>query len=167
MHYSGRTLEPQRPPAGGLIESFFNVFRDPSHMEMYREAAPGIELPEMGVFNAVFVNWYRPPSEKEPTDKPDGLGWHADDERSHANGTILSITFTEENGERLFQMRPKKATSGCTWQCELSHLSTLLMLTGCQDSFKHCVSDQKTNLAKKKITGGRINLTFRCLKVDE
>jgi len=161
MDYSGRTLLPKAPVEGGIVDTLFQTINSSEFRKKFSTMIPGhpIQMPD---FNAVFINWYRPPSTTGP--KPDGLGWHADDERSHASDIILSITLTEQNGERCFEMRPKKATSGCTWSRELPHQSVLLMLPGCQDSFKHRVSDRKKNLAQKTITGGRINLTFRALK---
>lgn len=158
MQYSGRTLKPTRPPAGGIVEALFRRLSGEETREFFRATEPRVKLPE---FNAVFVNWYRPPKAGEA---PDGLGWHADDESCHESRVILAVTYASKNGERLFRMRPKRATSGCTWEKELRHQSVLVMLPGCQQAFKHCVSSRKTNLAGKKITGGRISLTFRALR---
>lgn len=165
MQYSGRELAPQKPVPGGQIDTLFRAFAMDEMKDTFRDLIDGVPI-ELPKFNAVFVNWYRPPAEIPEGKKPDGLGWHADDERSHNSDIIMSMTYTEQNGERVFQMRPKTATSGFTWQSELQHQSILLMLPGCQDAFKHRVSDRKTNLAKKLITGGRINLTFRALKTQ-
>ena len=159
--YSGRKVEPHTPQEGGLIGILFECINHDEIKELFREIS-NVELPE---FNTVFINWYRPPDHESRANetKPDGLGWHADDERSHRSQIILSMTFCEKNGERFFEMRPKHLKSGCSWKYELPHQSVLLMLPGCQNAYKHRVSDRVTNSERKKITGGRLNLTFRAL----
>lgn len=161
MQYSGREITPVLPVENGHISKLFDMINSSEFKVMFKNITPGIIL-DLPTFNSVFINWYRPIGIIEEK-KPDGLGWHSDDERSHSSDIILSMTYCEKNGERLFEMRPKNATSGYEWRCELPHQSFLFMLPGCQDKKKHQINSRKTNLAKKIITGGRLNLTFRAL----
>lgn len=158
MNYSGRTLDPVRPPEGSMIENLMHMVNDVQFREnaIARDPVLANVIPE---FNAVFINWYRPPGD---TPKNDGLGPHSDDERYLASQVILSITFCGENGERIFRFHNKK--DGTTTTFELPDGSALWMLPGCQQLYKHSVSNRKTNLAGRRITGGRLNFTFRCVK---
>lgn len=118
----------------------------------------GLKMPR---FNAVFINKYRSPKELAAAaiDKVDTLGWHADDEREQRIAdTILSFTVCEIGGERVFELRPKKATSGVSRQVQLDSLSCFIMLPGCQNRWKHRISD------RVNVLGARYNLTFRSLQ---
>lgn len=160
MTYSGRKLEPIRPPKGSMVELIMNMAQDPDFQNTVIKTNPELagKIPK---FNAVFINWYRPPGD---TEKNDGLGPHSDDEKYLAHQTILSLTFCEKNGERIFKFHEKKGSTKTVEQFELPDGAALWMLPGCQDNYKHSVSDRKTNLAGENITGGRINLTLRCVK---
>ena len=159
MYYSGRWLEPLMPPTTSIIELLFTHVNSQSFVSDIK-VRYNIILP---VFNAVFVNWYRPPND---TDKPDGLGPHSDDEGYLASSIILSITYCEKYGARMFRFHEKTGKSTkIVQQYELEDGSALFMLGECQKLYKHSVSDRKLDSKKRPITGGRINLTFRSVKI--
>lgn len=159
MVYSGRTLDPIAPPKGSYIELLLLLVSSQDFRDIMEQRFPQLKglIPE---FNAVFFNYYRPPSE---TDKPDALGAHSDVEKYLASPVILSVTYCSHNGARLFKFHKKPGTTTYK-EFELQDGSALWMLPTCQTLFKHSVSDRKNNLAGEKITGGRINATFRCVK---
>lgn len=164
MKYSGRSLVPNIPIHNSLIDQMLTYINTDSFKSELLAYGINSDIP---VFNAVFVNWYRPPS---ITDEPDKLGYHADDESSLASDIIVSITICEENGYRLFRFQARynqdgtKNSNGYVWQAELQHKDLLIMLPGCQKLFKHSVCDHKKHLNGTHVTGGRINLTFRSIK---
>lgn len=159
MVYSGRTLEPVPPPPGSYVELLLLLVSSQDFRDAMEERHPRLKglIPE---FNAVFFNYYRPPSE---TDKPDALGAHSDDEKYLASSVILSVTYCSHNGARVFKFHQKPGTTTYK-EFELQDSDALWMLPTCQTLFKHSVSDRKTNLAGEIITGGRINATFRCVR---
>lgn len=159
MIYSGRTLDPTPPPKESYIELLLLMvssqdFRDT--METMHPRLKGL-VPK---FNAVFCNYYRPPNE---TEKPDSLGAHSDDLKYLASEVILSVTYCSQNGARVFKFHEKPNTTTYA-EFELQDSDALWMLPFCQLKFKHSVSDRKYNLAGELIRGGRLNLTFRCVK---
>ncbi len=93
-------------------------------------------------FNVVIGNQYR--------SGQDSIGWHADKEASM--GWQPAIASLSLGAMRKFQIKPIGGKSTDFW---LEHGSLLLMLPGCQSTHLHQVP--KTN----KVTGTRINLTFR------
>jgi alkylated DNA repair dioxygenase AlkB len=143
MRYSGRTLEPNTIPADSILQNMFNLVNGPN-FRILMQTEYGYEMPR---FNAAFINKYRSPKELQQigTDKCDSLGWHA------------------QNGERVFEFRPKRATSGVSRQIELKNMSCLIMLPGCQARWKHRVADRVTRLDGGYVTGARYNITFRSL----
>jgi alkylated DNA repair dioxygenase AlkB len=161
MRYSGRVLQPNAVIDGTIIARIFDLVNSIG-FQMLMVSQYGIEMPR---FNAVFINKYRSAQELKAAsvDKIDMLGWHADDEREHTADTILSFTICETGGERVFELRPKKATSGVSRQVQLDSHSCFIMLPGCQSHWKHRISDRVVRLTGGYITGARYNLTFRSL----
>lgn len=161
MSYSGRQVQPHKIESGTLINHMMKMLRKQSFRKALVEMNPELKgiIPK---FNAVFVNHYRPPTDEIQ----DSLGSHSDDEKSLASQVILSVTFCQESGERLFRFVDKK-TNAAIWEKELPNGSGLWMLPGCQQRTKHEVSGRKTHLDGSRITGGRINLTFRMLSFDD
>ncbi len=158
MIYSGRKLEVIKPPPNSYIETLLNKVNSIEFrkflVERYSNDSLNVE------FNAVFINWYRPPN---LINKPDSLGPHSDDEKYLESSIILSITYCETNGERVFRFHNKGKSTNIATEFELPDGSALLMLNGFQKKYKHSISDRKYNLNKELITGGRLNLTFRCV----
>jgi alkylated DNA repair dioxygenase AlkB len=149
MIYSGRELKILHPPPyiSSLIDKVNKL--DFKHYSV-----------NPVVFNAVFINWYRPPS---MTDVPDKLGPHSDDEKYLTSPIILSLTYCEENGERAFIFHSKN-TNKIVKEIELENGSGLFMLEQCQKLYKHSVADKKYNSKGRLVKSGRINATFRCVK---
>lgn len=98
-------------------------------------------------FNSVLANYYR--------DGEDANGWHADDEREL--GVAPVIASLSLGVARDFQFRHKhlKQHNYC---CELPGGSLLLMAGNMQAHWLHQLP------RRKRIAGGRINLTFRQVK---
>lgn len=164
MKYSGRTLQPKRPKRGGYVHTIFTLFQDPDFIALLAEQHPGLER-VLPIPNAAFINWYRPPSELGAKCKMDGLGPHSDDTSGMQSDVIVSITLCEPGGERLFSMHDK-ASGNVAWQAELADGDIIIMLPGCQKHYKHSVSDRVTHLDRSRITGGRLNITLRQLKLQ-
>jgi alkylated DNA repair dioxygenase AlkB len=160
MRYSGRELTPIPPPRGSYLHILMVMVNDSEFRTQLAKMNPRLKdiLPQ---FNAVFCNHYRRPDQ---TDKPDSLGPHSDDETDLASDVILSFTYCEENGEKIFKFHEKFGSTKTIAEFELKNGSVLVMMPGCQRLCKHSVSDRITNLNGKRITGARINLTFRCIK---
>jgi alkylated DNA repair dioxygenase AlkB len=163
FRYSGRTLTGTMPAVGSVVHTLLSLMNTDAYHEVMQE-----EYPEIAEYfcdehspNACFLNWYRPTSE---TDKPDGIGWHADDEKSHASQVIWSLSICEDGGEMRFRFRRKGQTSGFDHEFQMDNRLMLVMLPGCQQAYKHCVGMMATKLDGGKVTGGRINLTFRRIK---
>jgi len=170
MKYSGRQVVPVKPASSSYMNLVFTVVNSPEFQAEQIRMFPQLESVfqtmmatsrDGNLFNACFVNWYRPPP---TTDKIDYLGPHSDDERSLTSKVILSLTFCEENGAKLFKFH-EKPSERIVWEHELEDGSGLWMLPGCQDTHKHSVSDRKTSINKQKISGGRLNLTFRQIQI--
>lgn len=163
MKYSGRKLEPKKPISTGYIDVMLDLVNDPDFKENLYLDVPQLRgiLPD---FNAVFINWYRPL--QLCGDKMDNLGMHSDDTSGMTSEVILSVTLCTPNGERLFSMHDKAQGDKIVWQAELNDGDIVIMLPGCQKLYKHSVSSRKTHLDKSVITGGRINITFRALKLE-
>lgn len=98
-------------------------------------------------FSHVLLNFYR--------DGQDSMGWHRDNEASLGpEPLIASVSF---GVPRRFQFRnyvDKKEKL----QIELGHGSLLLMKGACQDHWEHQIPKSK------KVSGERINLTFRLIR---
>lgn len=95
-------------------------------------------------FNVCLVNLYR--------DGQDSMGWHADDEKELGeNPVIASVSL---GAERMFQLKHKHDPTA-KYKIRLQHGSLLIMKGSTQKFWKHQLP--KT----KKVTGPRVNLTFR------
>jgi alkylated DNA repair dioxygenase AlkB len=94
-------------------------------------------------FNAVLVNYYR--------DGNDSNGWHADNEKELGKNPIIASLSLGET--RRFDL--KHTTLGIKHQFQLSAGSLLIMAGETQHFWKHQLPKSK------KVTSGRINLTFR------
>lgn len=95
-------------------------------------------------FSSCLLNYYR--------NGGDSNGWHADDEPELGiNPVIASISL---GSPRYFHLRPKKATRD-TYKLLLKPGSLLVMEGETQHHWQHQIPKSK------RITEGRINLTFR------
>lgn len=96
-------------------------------------------------FNSVLLNLYR--------DGKDSMGWHADDEPELGeNPVIASVSF---GAARRFHLKHRHYPKTDRLNLELTHGSLLIMSGSTQHFWLHQIP--KT----AKITGPRINLTFR------
>lgn len=101
------------------------------------------------VFNSCLLNLYHNGDES--------MAWHSDDEKSLGkDSAIASFSFGEE---RRFSFRHKKSKE--TISLLLEHGSLLVMKGSTQTNWLHSLPKSK------KITGPRINLTFRTMLVRE
>jgi alkylated DNA repair dioxygenase AlkB len=99
-------------------------------------------------FNSCLLNLYHNGNE--------GIGWHSDDEESlEPNGTIASLSL---GAERKFSFKHKQTKQ--TISLVLEHGSLLIMKDDTQTNWLHSLPKSK------KITGARINLTFRKMSVQ-
>jgi len=162
MKYSGRVVTPIRPTKGGCIDVLLDVVNADDFRELIFDVAPDLRT-RLPKWNAVFVNWYRNPM--TTGGKVDNLGAHSDDTRELDSEIIFSLTFCESGGHRLFSMFDKASGNKVAWEAELKDGDGFLMLEGCQKLYKHAVSSRKTHLDKSPVIGGRINFTFRILKL--
>ena len=104
-----------------------------------------VEKPTETKFNSCLLNLYHNGNE--------GIGWHSDDEESlEPNSTIASLSL---GAERKFSFKHKKTKQ--TISLVLEHGSLLIMKDDTQTNWLHCLPKSK------KITGPRINLTFRMM----
>ena len=99
-------------------------------------------------FNAVLGNLYR--------DGNDAVAWHADDESEL--GPAPSIASLSFGATRRFDLRYKQDPK-IRYTLDLTPGSLLLMHTGMQQHWQHCVPRQR------QVDTARINLTFRVLPV--
>jgi alkylated DNA repair dioxygenase AlkB len=96
-------------------------------------------------FNSCLLNLYHNGSE--------GIAWHSDDERSlEKDSTIASLSL---GAERKFSFKHKQTNQ--TISLVLEHGSLLIMKDATQTNWLHSLP------TSKKITGPRINLTFRTM----
>ncbi|WP_338039759.1 alpha-ketoglutarate-dependent dioxygenase AlkB [Luteibacter yeojuensis] len=98
-------------------------------------------------FNSVLANLYR--------DGTDRMGWHSDDEAEL--GPEPLIASLSLGAERTFRFRAK--AGGEPVAVELGHGSLLRMAGATQRLYKHELP------ARKRVSGPRINLTFRRITV--
>jgi alkylated DNA repair dioxygenase AlkB len=97
------------------------------------------------IFNSCLLNLYHNGDE--------GMAWHSDDEKSLGkDSTIASFSFGEE---RKFSFRHKKSKEIIS--LSLEHGSLLVMKGATQTNWLHSLPKSK------KITGPRVNLTFRTM----
>lgn len=100
-------------------------------------------------FNSCLANLYHTGSE--------GVAWHSDDEKTlAANAAIASLTF---GAERLFAFKHKRTKE--TQSLILEHGSLLTMEGSTQTHWLHRLPP------RKKVTGARINLTFRSMLQED
>lgn len=158
MKYSGKIMKPVKPPENSYIADMLRVVSSEEFKQLLIERY-GEQFNNVN-FNSMFVNLYRSP---QTTDKPDKLGPHSDKVNELSSEIILSATFCQEQGARAFRFH-EKPSEKVIEEIELPDGSALFMLTGCQDRYKHSVSDRKYNSKKELITGARVNITFRCFK---
>jgi alkylated DNA repair dioxygenase AlkB len=156
--YTGRTVTPflaQEPE----VVRLFELVNNPQFGAEVISREPRLDgiLP---VFNALFVNWYRPPV--LTNGKVDYISPHSDKLNHHTSEVILSITFCEPHGERLFRFFDEEGK--VVEEYEFATGAMLWMLPGCQQNYKHCIAPRKTNLQREVISGGRLNLTFRAFE---
>jgi alkylated DNA repair dioxygenase AlkB len=108
------------------------------------EIKEAIEAVSCATYNSVLLNLYR--------GGRDSVSWHADDESELGEDPVIgSVSFGET---REFQFRPKQGKAA-TVRVALTHGSFLLMGSGTQRNWEHCIpktSDER---------GPRLNLTFR------
>lgn len=98
-------------------------------------------------FNSVLANLYR--------DGRDSMGWHSDDEPElGAEPVIASLSF---GASRSFRIR-SRATRAPALSVELAHGSLLLMAGATQRLYQHALP------RRTRVTGVRINLTFRSIR---
>lgn len=101
-------------------------------------------------FNSVLANLYREGS--------DSNGWHSDNEKELvAPVTVASISL---GAPRDFQFRRVGQTK-CEETLLLEHGSLLLMKSPCQELWQHQVPK------RKKVSGPRLNLTFRLVGLGQ
>ena len=161
----------QRPePVQGTIQLFGKTYKTPRLEALYGEknlrysysnqeiqAIPlcpliaklkrEVEKKTQHNFNCVFVNVYR--------NGMDSNGWHADNEKELGQDPIIaSLSFGER---RKFLLKSNKGNQKIS--LELDHGDLLLMGSGIQNKWKHCVPKSK------KVMAPRINLTFRKIMV--
>jgi alkylated DNA repair dioxygenase AlkB len=99
-------------------------------------------------FNSALLNWYR--------NGQDSVDWHSDDERElGANPVIASLSL---GATRRFDLRQRRDKSHRV-SLDLGHGSLLLMKGALQHHWHHRLPKQAG------ITGDRINITFRLVKV--
>jgi len=97
-------------------------------------------------FNSVLANLYR--------DGADRMGWHSDDEPELGPRPVIASVSL--GAERTFRFRAK--AGGETVAIELPHGSLLTMAGDTQRLYRHELP------ARKRVTGPRINLTFRWIQ---
>jgi alkylated DNA repair dioxygenase AlkB len=107
-----------------------------------------VEKPTETKFNSCLLNLYHNGNE--------GIGWHSDDEESiEPNSTIASLSL---GAERKFSFKHKQTKQ--TISLVLEHGSLLIMKDDTQTNWLHSLPKSK------KITGPRINLTFRTMSIE-
>lgn len=101
-------------------------------------------------FNSVLLNFYR--------DGNDSNGWHADNEKELIRPIhVASISI---GAARDMQFRRVGETKTLE-KIYLENGSLLVMKSPCQENFQHQIPKRKT------LSQGRINLTFRLVRIDK
>ena len=119
------------------------IFTASEWIPIVKELKQQVERVCQSPFNSVLLNWYRNGEDK--------MGWHADNEAEL--GTMPSIAMVSLGETRTFQYRHND--NQVTESLEISNGSLLLMKPGMQSNYQHQVP------TRKKISSGRISLTFR------
>jgi len=102
-------------------------------------------------FNAVLLNLYR--------DGNDSIGWHSDDERELADGSVIASLSLGETRRFMFRNRDDHTQK---IEHKLNHGDLLIMRDNTQKFWQHQVPKITKTIADKVQT--RINLTFRVIK---
>lgn len=102
-------------------------------------------------FNAVLLNLYR--------DGNDSIGWHSDDERELADGSVIASLSLGETRRFIFRNRDDHTQK---IERKLNHGDLLIMRDNTQKVWQHQVPKTTKTIADKIQT--RINLTFRVIK---
>ena len=110
-----------------------------------------IEIISQVKFNAVLLNLYR--------DGNDSIGWHSDDERELADGSIIASLSLGETRRFIFRRRDDH---GNKIERKLNHGDLLVMRDETQKFWQHQVPKTGKKIANK--IQPRINLTFRVIK---
>lgn len=144
FRYANRVVKPHQ-----LQEETF-----PLLCHFSREVLDVAAHQRLPVCNALFVNWY-------PDPEKHSIGWHSDREVSASLRFVLSVTLNEET-PRAFIFR-RISEPSVKWTMDLDDGDVLAMLPGCQENFQHSLPKRKTNHHRQKVSGGRLNLTYRVL----
>ncbi|SIO01927.1 alpha-ketoglutarate-dependent dioxygenase AlkB family protein [Chitinophaga niabensis] len=105
-----------------------------------------IEQIAQHTFTSVLLNYYR--------DGKDSMGWHRDNEKELGNNPVIgSVSF---GASRYFHLKHRVDKTLRT-KIRLTHGSFLLMKGTTQHHWYHSIPKEL------KVTGGRINLTFRTI----
>jgi len=109
----------------------------------------GIESALAARFNSVLCNRYR--------DGADAMGWHSDDEPElGARPVIASLSL---GVTRSMKFRPRRGfPEGRAGELPLAHGDLLVMAGDTQRHYQHCIA------RSRRVTGERINLTFRWIQ---
>lgn len=138
------------------LEAFFNeseldyaysnqILESKKFTELLKDLKTRVETVTQAHFNCVLLNLYR--------NGQDSNGWHADNESSLGTKPVIaSLSF---GASRNFML--KNIETGVIQKIQLNHGDLLLMNSGVQEKYKHCIPKQP------KITEARVNLTFRRL----
>lgn len=97
-------------------------------------------------FNSVLVNYYR--------NGADSMGWHADDEPELGAAPVIASLSLGATRRFRFRHRHTRAIV----EHDLTSGSLLVMSGACQSSWVHSIPKQK------KVSGARVNLTFRWIE---
>ena len=115
------------------------------YTDLLKQIQTKIEVAYGVKFNCVLANYYR--------DGNDSMGWHSDDEPSLGpDPVIASVSF---GAERSFHLRHKFDVQLPTQKLSLNNGSLLLMQGKSQSQWQHQLPKSK------KVSGPRVNLTFR------
>ncbi len=102
-------------------------------------------------FNAVLLNLYR--------DGKDSIGWHSDDERELADGSVIASLSLGATRRFIFRSRDDHSQK---LERQLNHGDLLIMRDNTQKFWQHQVPKTSKNRADQ--IQPRINLTFRVIK---
>ena len=110
-----------------------------------------IEAISLVNFNAVLLNLYR--------DGNDSIGWHSDDERELADGSVIASLSLGETRRFIFRNRDDHTQK---IERQLNHGDLLMMRDNTQKFWQHQVPKTTKTIANQ--IPKRINLTFRVIK---
>ena len=96
-------------------------------------------------FNSVLLNYYR--------DGSDSMGYHSDDEKELGESPVIASVSL--GAARRFLIRSRNSGTNKSHRLDLASGSLLMMSGRMQADYKHALPKSK------KVTSGRINLTYR------